>query len=131
VSGASDGPAVVDGNWTKAVGHLEITGGRTLTLDGLGAAFSMGGLTSVSFADEAHTFLVAMTISNGEESGVAISGQNLIAGGTFGKDCQVNVTKREPAELAGTFSCTNVDAADPAKGETFKVTLNGTFSAKP
>ena len=127
----SGAPIVAEGNWSKATGHVEITGGRTVTIEGVGFAVSAAGITSVNFADSAHSYAIGLTVSTGEDSGVAIVAPNLITGGTFGKECQVNVTRNEPAELAGTFSCTNAEAADPADEQTFTRRHQGDFRPRP
>ena len=120
---------VADGTYTKGKAHVELTGDKTATLDMNGTGFAAGGSGAFSYADTTAQLSVSIVLGP-QDTGLAIAGKDIITGGTWGKECELKVTRNDSGGVAGEFSCPNVEAADPSILKQLKVSIKGSFSAE-
>ena len=134
VGGGGTIPTIAEGRYTAGKSHFEISGEASETVDAdLAAAASVTaeGLTLLSYsAGSGATGVVAHVVFN-PDLGPSISYQSakLVTAGGVPEGCHVELTKNDASGLAGTFSCTGLDALVPGAVTTTKVNVNGTFSA--
>ena len=122
-------PAIVAGPFSTGAAHIVITGDQNVTFDARGAGVAMGTEAVLTYLDEAAGYSAQLTLSGQTTSGIMVSGKDLLAGGTWGKECQITVTRNDATELAGEFACRNMHAVGSLLGKQLTITLAGTFTA--
>jgi hypothetical protein len=136
--GANAGiPAIADGSFQSGKVHVEVSGGgknETLDIDRLSGATTSGSAflvyTTADVQKVVQLSLLAPTESDrgGVTVGVTAGAVAFATIGTWGKDCQVKITRNDAAGLSGEFSCSNAPASEGLRG--FGVNIKGTFSAE-
>ena len=131
--GAGSVPSgIVDATYQHGTAHVEISGEKDVELDFNGASgVTNAGNTAVNFHDASGTSSLTITQSDTEEAaGIAVTSSEVTTGGQFGENCKLELTKHDGSELAGSFTCTDVDGL--AGATVFSnLDIKGTFSAKP
>lgn len=123
---------VVVGNYSQGNGHVDITGGRSESMDfnAAGGASSPDG-TFATFTSADGQSTMTITVSEKQnETGVAVSVNGLTTGGGFGDKCSIDVTKNDASELSGTFECKGVDGISGSEIFSGNLDVKGRFSAK-
>jgi hypothetical protein len=129
IDGTTGIPAIADGPYSGGSARIVITGEPNVTVEAKGAGVAMGGEAVLTYLDEAAGYSAQLTLSSRTSSGLVVSGPGLLAGGTWGKECQVTITRNEVTELAGEFACPNMQAVGSLAGKQLTITVTGTFSA--
>jgi hypothetical protein len=135
--GANAGiPAIADGSFRSGKVHVEVSGGKNETLDiGTLSGSTTGGSTFLVYATAdvqkvvQFSFLAATESDRGAVTvGTTVGAVAFATIGTWGKECQVKITRNDAAALSGEFSCSNAPASEGLRG--FGVNIKGTFSAE-
>lgn len=135
--GATAGiPAIADGSFRSGKVHVEVSGGKNETLDiGTLSGSTTGGSTFLVYTTADIQKVVQLSLLAPTESdlgavtvGTTVGAVTFTTIGTWGKDCQVKITRNDTAGLSGEFSCSNAPAAEGIRG--FGVNFKGTFSAE-
>jgi hypothetical protein len=126
----SGGPAV-PGNYQQGSAHIEVSGGTNVNADfDTTAGSTTAGFTNISFTGQGGQLVITMSEQD-NQSGLAVTFEDgLLTGGQFGDTCQLHTSKKDASEVAGTFTCTNVDGVRGVDAFTGNLNLEGTFSAK-
>jgi hypothetical protein len=124
-------PTIVTANWQKATAHVDVSRDKTESFDMTGAIVGLNGIAIGTFGDPGSQQTMQMTISGLEHTGFALTTPNLLAGGSWGDECQIKITKNDASGFAGEFSCSNVDGADRAGTQALHLDIRGTFSGTP
>jgi hypothetical protein len=135
--GANAGiPAIADGSFRSGKVHVEVSGGKNETVDiGTLSGSTTSGSTFLVYANADIQKVVQFSFLAPTESdrggvtvGVTAGAVAFATIGTWGKDCQVKITRNDAAGLSGEFSCSNAPASEGIRG--FGVNIKGTFSAE-
>ena len=132
-AGGIDAPAIADALYMSGTAHVEVSGGRSLTMDATlvpGASMSTGGTTLLLYGAGEGQDAIVISISNGPDTGLAmtITAPQLTTGGDGTSGCGFDVTQNDAAGLAGTFSCRGISTVGL---DTATVDVSGAFSAAP
>jgi hypothetical protein len=129
-------PAVADGAFQSGKVHVEVSGGKSETLDlGTLSGYTTSGSTFLVYTSAdvqkavQFSFLAATESDPGTVTvGTTVGAVTFATIGIWGKDCQVKITRNDTAGLSGEFSCSNAPASEGIRG--FGVNIKGTFSAE-
>jgi hypothetical protein len=138
-SSSSDGGAgggalpgdIVQSQYSQGTGHIELSGGKSGSADfNTAGGVTTQGHTLVTFTDGGSNALILTVSKTENETGIVITLDGLSTGGQFGDKCTLDVKKNDASELAGTFTCNDVDGVNG--GQVFEhINVKGSFSAKP
>lgn len=129
-------PTIADGVYKSGTARVELSGPRTETLDvGLGTGITTGGNTVLAFASSDSQRVVQLSFlaaGSPDPGAVTVTTLNPTAlsttAGTWGKECQIKITRNNASGLSGEFSCT--DAAAVAGAIVTKSSFKGTFAVE-
>ena len=128
-------PSIADGVFKSGTARVELSGARTETFDvSLATGITTGGNTVLAFATSDSQRVVQLTFlaaGSPDPGAVTVTTLNLsalsTAAGTWGKECQLKITRNNAAGLSGEFACTDAPAVGGAT--VTKASFKGTFAA--
>jgi len=128
--GAVNAPTIADATYTSGSAHIEVSGGKQLTLDAqLAAGMSMtgAGATLLMYPTEGSQGEL-FSISNSPETGLnfTLQAPGLVTG-SDAPTCPIELTQNDASGIAGRFDCSGLDALLGAVGGS--VNVKATFSA--
>jgi hypothetical protein len=127
-------PAIVDGQYTGGKAHLEVSGGKSLTVDldlGVAASVTTSGTTLLWYSSGSGQDLISLQVIMAPDTGSAInlSSNIVLAVGAAENGCRISVDKNDGSGIAGTFDCPGLPGMTPGGTQALTVNVKGTYSA--
>lgn len=124
---------IVEAVYATGAAHVEVSGGKQLTLDGqlvAGASMTVEGGTLLLYSAGEGESASVFAISNGGDSGIGftLTAPGVVSGGDASTGCAINLTKNDASGVEGNFDCqgqTTVGLDQATIG------VRATFSAAP
>jgi hypothetical protein len=125
-------PTIADGAYRSGRTHLEISGGKSDTVDASGAGgFTQSNTTVLVLPSADNKKIVTLSFlapTESDRGAVAVTTSEYSFVGEWGKECQVRFTRNDASGLSGEFSCR--DAPGVAVLTDVMVNVTGTFSVE-
>jgi hypothetical protein len=129
--GAVDAPTIADATYSSGSAHIEVSGGKQLTLDAqlaVGMSMTGAGATLLMYPAEGSEGEL-FSISNSPETGLTFTLQapGLVTG-SDASTCPIELAQNDASGIAGRFECSGLEALLGVVGGS--VNVKATFSAR-